>query len=216
MKLPENKKERIKLFCLIGIFAVFILYFLVRSAAGPMLRMKAEQKEQIAKLKAEIETAQRVTDIVGKTADMNRQTVDEIIRIAETDGFILRPRLGNYLLEATEIIEAKASEAGVSILSVKAAEIAECPVPGDSSSPGTFSLYTARVGMECGMHELISFLRNIEQSNPYLCISGIDIAGRPGDPATHEVTVHVQWPIWRDTETLDSIKKLAELPGEDK
>lgn len=216
MKLPEERSERIKLFTLIGVVCVFVLYLLGSTAIRPLLKKRADQREQIAQLKTELETAQRVTDFVNSSRAVNAEVIGEIARITEDGNCILKPRLGNYLLEATEIIEAEAKESAVPVASVKEAGISEAPSPGKDSGPGMFNLYTVRVDTQCGMHDLMRLLRGIEQSNPYLSIAGIAITGRGATPAAHSVAFNVQWPIWKDEGALDTIRKLAELPGEDK
>lgn len=213
MKFPEDKSERLKIFALIGIGAFFVIYFGVGAAVRPVLQKRKERLARIDELKAKIETAERVIAFVKGSRQLNKDVVAEILQFAEGSNYVLKARYGNFLLEATEIVESLASRAGVAIESesVKRVGVVDIPAKQGATEGSAFRLYTVRVEAECGLHDLIRLFRELEASNPYLCIAGFSIAGRPENPAAHAIVFDVQWPIWRDKDLPNEIRRSAEL-----
>lgn len=211
MKLPEDKGERIKLYALMGVVGVFLLYVGGGYAIKPLLKKRAEWKEQIEKLKLDIETTQRVLDFVGQSEDVNAEVVNEIVRIAQTSNVVLRPRLGNYQLEATERIEQRAAAAGVPIESIRETGVTTAPWSKDD---GAFQAYGVRVETQCGLHDFVRLLQTVQSRNPYLCITDIAVGARPSTPGQHTVSFDLQWPIWKNQDALDEITQTLTMPTE--
>ncbi|MCK5529339.1 MAG: hypothetical protein KAI74_06615 [Kiritimatiellae bacterium] len=208
MKLPDTKKERIQTIALIIIGIVFVIYVSGSYAIKPIINKRTEQLNRIEEVKSEIEMVQNVIRIVKSSQRLNNSVVAEIIQLTETSNYVMKARLGNYLIGATEIIETVAKRHEIEITSIRELPITDVPNTNKARNP--FRLYNIRVNIECGMHDLISLLKDIEESNPYLSISAIEIMGGVASSGEHVTSFSVQWPIWRDDKTITTIMKSSE------
>lgn len=196
MKLPEDKKERTKILVLIAIGAVGALYMVVQLSISPLLKSRRAKIERIQELKEDLEKARKTVNEASKNRKANHET---ILRIKETaEKYVLPPRLGgNYQLGASEIIEKHARDLGIGLTSLREFSISDVkqnPAKGEES---VFKTYTLSVSLECGFYDMVRLLRGIESSNPYLCITSLEILGQPQkNPEKHNVRFNVQWPIW--------------------
>ncbi len=214
MKLPENKKERIQIFVLVGIGLSVLLYLGGSYAIKPLLNKRTERLDKIEALRDEIEMAERGARMVQASKTVNDETVSEILEISEASGYILKARLGNYLLGATEIIEAAARQARVELESVVASSTRD--IPARENDPSPFRLYAARVNAACGVHDFVRMVQHLEEGNPFIAITKLSIQGEAARPGTHTTTFDVEWPIWRDEATLTAIKASAKQFKEDR
>ena len=203
MKLPDTKKERIQAIALIVIGIIFIIYVSGSYAIRPMLKKINEQLNRIEELNSKIEMVENVIHLVKLGKQVNNKVVSEIVQLTETSNYIMKARLGNYLIGATELIEKAAKQEQIPIESIRELNISDIPGLNKSSNP--FRLYTVKINVECGMHDLILLLKNIEASNPYLSISEINITGQSSKAGQHTISFNVQWPIWQDEETIANI-----------
>lgn len=214
MKLPDNKKERMQVLVLVAIFGVGALYGLFVGVIKPLKARRAVQGDEVAELReniriANIEIAQMKTD--RRANDLVKADLRDI---TQASGYILEARLGNYLLSATEIIEAAARDAGVIIESPREIGISQLPEKTKTKTSGTFAIYTARIGFVGTFHDLIRLLYSIEKSNPYLCVASISATASPKARDMHVIMFDVQWPVWADEETMEMfLNKLAATPS---
>ena len=216
MKLPEDKKERAKILILIAIGAVLAVYGVGFLVVKPLLKGKTEQSEQIASLQEKLRRAGLAINRIESDKASISNSLTELDVIANQKGMVLRDRLGNFLLGATEIIDTHAREADISGQVVSENGISKVPQSTKRTAPPIFDTYTVTVHLEAGVHELLRMLQSLERSNPYLCVSSLVITGQPGKPGKHAVSFEVQWPIWADSKMpqrlQDQLKELAN-PG---
>lgn len=196
MKLPEDKKERVKVLILIAIGAVALVYGLWVGVVSPMMKGRKDGAARIGDLDAKIKKARDAVNQMQKSTSLNSNVVSEIVEAANRRNYVLHDRLGNYLLGAQEILEAHARKSGVTLDAVT--EIGQSQIPGIAASTNgpAFRCYTSRVALRAGIHDLIKFLAEVETGNPYLCVSSLVIASQPDKPDLHSITLDVQWPIW--------------------
>lgn len=200
MKLPADPKERQQIFILIGIVALGAcigIFFAFKS-------LSASKKGMLARIE-EMESSLNKSDLKIKRMQIdkvdNDAAVKEILEIS--DKYVLTSVLGNYQLVARDIIEAIAGDLDLTIEPVR--ELGQAVIPY-AAGAGAFQGYTARVSLNCGMHDLVKFLHRLETENPYLCVTGISIVERnKQDPNLHQVSFEVQWPIWADPEAKDKL-----------
>jgi hypothetical protein len=205
MKLPESKKERIQTIALIAIGIIFVIYVGGSYAVKPILKNRTERLRKIEKIKSDIEMVENVIRLVKMGRQVNNKVVAEIVQITETSNYVMKARLGNYLIGATEKIEKAAKDADVKIESITEAGILN--IPSSSKDGNPFQLYTVRVSIDGGIHDLVFLLKQIEASNPYLSISEIEITGNSSHADKHRIFFNVQWPIWQDENTISDIIK---------
>jgi hypothetical protein len=213
MKLPEDKKERAKVLLLVAIGVIAVLYGLFSAIMMIQKSMKdrATKIEQLhEKLrKAELTVKRMTSDVLSSS-----NSLTELHDIASVQGLVLRDRLGNYLLGATEVVESQAKAANAQIGSIKEGGISPIPQGDNPSTTNTFHIYTATIQMEGGVHALLRLLRGLEASNPYLCVSSVGITAQNGKPDRHAITFDVQWPIWADPKAPAKLEEqVAALKG---
>lgn len=206
MKLPEDKKERAKIFILLGIGAAIVLYVTVFGVLRPLLRSRKDKIAGIEELTTKLETGQAKINQMNRGRARNTETLTAILTLANDKKYVLRPRLGNYLLSAREVVEQHAKRAEIEV-EVREIGISQLPqtTSGDDEKRA-LNVYTATVTAQCGLHDLIRLLESIEKANPYLCVSGLSITGQSKSPAAHGVSFQLQWPVWADPAQLQTIE----------
>ena len=209
MKLPEDRKERVKVLSLVAIGVVAVLNGLFAGVLRPHIRKQNDRRTRIAELTEQMEKGRRNISRMVKGQRRNMEVLRDILYVADEKGYILMPRLGNYLLGATEIIESSMQRAGLSGFEVREVGILQLPQPPTETVERALKSYSVHIDMECGIHDLVRLLQIIEEENPYVCISGINVEGQVGKPAAHRVGFDVQWPIWVDFETPDALRALV-------
>ncbi len=210
MKLPDTKKERIQTIILIIVGIIFVLYVSGSYAIKPLRKKRTDQLNRIEELKSKIEMVKSVIQLVKLGKQVNNDVVAELVQITETSNYVMKAQLGNYLIGATELIEKMAEEEQVALKSIRELNITDIAEANNDSNP--FRLYNIRVSIECGIHDLVKLLKNIESSNPYLAISEISIIGQPAQSAEHSISFNIQWPIWKDESIINDIIQSSEEP----
>jgi hypothetical protein len=212
MKLPADKKERAKVLIAILMGAVLVVYGL---AVGVVKPLHTDKKAFIAKTVA-IQDKLTRANIAVKRIDGERvlcgKTLSQLDSAVSEKGMVLRPRLGNFLLGAAEIIETHARSANISGQTVTENGISQIP-QAKGRAAAAFNIYSVTVRLEAGVHDLLSMLQALECGNPYLCISSLTITGQAAKPGQHAIAFDVQWPIWVDPgmpqKLQDQMKDLA-------
>jgi hypothetical protein len=128
-----------------------------------------------------------------------------------SDRYVLQPVLGSFVLAARAHLEpladktprfeiinireapARAKTKGV----VKKAGDKSKKDKGATAAPAkrVYKGYSAEVTATGGYEALTLFVRLVEESNPYLCITDLQIRGQPETPAQHRLVMLVEWPI---------------------
>jgi hypothetical protein len=198
MKLPSDKKELIKILVLVLMGVVLVGYLVAIGVVKPMRASQKERMNKIADLRREIRRAEEQTDRIREDRARNYQAVSNILHLAEEQGYVHKATLGNYLLGASEIIERLARETGVALEPVREIGVSDVPHNPERVTANAFRSYTVTVGASCGLHDLYTFLKAVEESNPYLCVSRMTVATRAGTPEKHRASLEIQWPIWAD------------------
>ena len=210
MKLPTDKKERIKVIVLIAIGAIAVIWGLVVVVLKPYRTRKSEKAAAIKDFHERLEKGHRKITTMMRGRLKNAEILREIVQTSTVSNFVLRPRLGNYLLGATELIERYAARANVPIESIDEVGTMQIPKPKNRPTGNIFDSYGISVDLECRLCDLIRLLKAIEQENPYMCVTGLTIAGQPNKSGKHSIGFGVQWPVWADPETPDRLKEQLE------
>jgi hypothetical protein len=201
MKLPADKKARLKLFAAIGVGTAVAVYAVFAGVLGPMSRIKKERRQAIQDLDDKLAKARAAVERFEIDRAGNSNVLSEIVNTGVRQNMVLRDRLGNFLLGASEVIETAARQAGVPIEPPTEVGMSQIPQGSAKKEATAFKAYTVHIATQCGTHDLIRLLSQVETSNPYLCVSSLAITGQPDKPDKHSVAMDVQWPIWGDPET---------------
>lgn len=200
MKLPSDKKERTKVLALIAVGVVLAIYGIAAVIVMPLSRIKRERAAAILELDGKLGKARTAVSRMAADRARNSSVLNEIVTTATRGNMVLHDRLGNFLLGASEVVEGHARKCGVPITAPTEIGISQLPQGSSNKDPAAFKSYTAHIGVECGIHDLIRLLSQIETNNPYACISSLAIAAQPDKPEKHSVALDIQWPIWNDPE----------------
>ncbi len=198
MKLPENKQERTKIFIMIGLGVSLVLLGLVQGIINPLRNSRTAKFARMEECKTSVEKARKEIRAAARSFDRRMDTLKSIRDISERH--ILHPVLGNYLLQATDIIETHAETLDIAIEPVREVGLSDIP-PDKSNAERLLKAYTVRVNMIASYRDAVRLMREIEINNPYACTTSLIIRPRPNeDLENHNVTIEVQWPVWADPE----------------
>ena len=212
MKIPESRSDRIKFFIVVGLAAALSLLGIAEVVVVPLMRSWRTSVERLAQCQEGLRLAHGVIARVPIDRQRNREALAEITSASEK--FILQPMLGNYVLPASEIIEMRLAAHSLTMDPMREIGITDVPLARPKDPRKTLSLYTARVSSNCGYNELVDLIADIEGSNPYICIANLTITGdAKADPEHHRTTFDVQWPIWVDNQTTESLKSQLVTDG---
>lgn len=195
MKLPEDKKERMKVLILIGIGVVVAIGLIFKAPVVgilPVLKSKKEKLAKIEQLKTEIAAANKEIKQLDKDKAEN---LDILRKIAEVSGkYVLTPVLGNYKISASEVIEPIAKKYNIKIEQIRQIGISQ------EAGQTSVRAFGARVILFCSYENTRHLIAEIEQKNPLISVMNISITGKTENREQHAVSFDVQWPVWADTE----------------
>jgi hypothetical protein len=129
VKLPEDRTERVKILVLIALGAVAAVYTVAIGIVKPIKTKRKERGDEIAVVQEQLQEADREIGRMMKNRKENTRILKEIIAIANEQKSVLEPRLGNYLLEARDYLEAHARTADVKIESIREVGVMQLPKP---------------------------------------------------------------------------------------
>lgn len=208
MKLPENRKERLQVFALIGIGVLLAISTITQLVVFPFLASRkkrnaalVEQTQKLEKARKELLQAPSVKEDYDKVS----AELDRIVAAS-----VLRSILGSYLVGVSETIENAARSAGLTTEEIQEVGIRDLPVKKGSSHPPAFKSYAVQTTAEGSYAQVLAFLNAIETRNPFLCVTEIRISGRQDKPEQHRITFRIEWPIHASPDTT------SEAPAEKK
>lgn len=214
MSLPEDPKERVKIFVLIGIMSITVVAVVVMFVVKPHLARKAVMRAERILIEDELDSMRKVVARMNQGRTLNNETLQELVELSEHGEHILLPRFGrNYLLVAQDIVQREAEKAGVE---VTVAERSFSTVPRDTKSLNTSMIkyYTLHVEIvNGGLREAVALTRALESLSPYLNISNVSVTALTGQSGHHNISLLVQWPVWADEDTLQSLKQQLDEIG---
>ena len=214
MRLPDKPKSRQKVLVLAGLVVAGAAYGVWMGVYEPLRGKRAEALRQSEALEAEMKTARTQIQRIPET----RRELERITRELWNDSerHMLHPRLGNYLLEAREILALHARAAGVAGVDVAEIGLVDPPQLPKKNKKYLVRAYAARVSASCGYAEFAAWVRGLEESNPLLALSHFTVAVQPADPLKHLVRFEVQWPVWIDPGMRETVReKTEEILGDE-
>lgn len=207
MRLPENSQERTKIFALAGLAAVGVLYGLWIGVYKPIDKARANTEKKIAAMESEMMATRAQIGRMGEMRRELRELSSGLRDRSEQD--MLHPSLGNYLLQARELLSAPGAAAGAEGIVVT--EIGPVDPPSQSKKEKTHVVraYSARVVAECGFDALVSWLRALETQNSLIAVSHFTVSAQAEKPEMHQVRFEVQWPTWVDPTMREQVRASA-------
>ena len=213
MRLPENKKARQKMLALAGLLVAAAAYGVWVAVYEPLRSGRDEARSRTEELEMELRTARA---LIRRTGDQQRELEETTRELLESsERHMLHPRLGNYLLQAREILARHGQAAGVEGIQVVEVGLVELPKSAKQGGRApAVRAYSARALAECGLDALEAWIGALERENPLVAISHLTVAAQAANPEAHLVRFEVQWPVWIEPGMRETVAgKAAEVLG---
>lgn len=192
MKLSAHDKQRLRWSAGIAAGLAGVLYAYFQLLIRPMVQVRDADREESTFLRAQSDQAR----IDLREAAATRRDVAVLQQELElaTNRFVLRPVLGSLLMSAQRLLEPLALDNDLQIDSCVEKGRVELPA-GRSDKERVFERYAMEVTVQGSYHGVVGFLMALERTNTYVCVSDIDIQGRPENPLRHKTTIRMEWPV---------------------
>jgi hypothetical protein len=201
MNFPDNKEDKNKILLLMGIVLLAVGFGIYSFGISPYFKNRKAMRIESEDLSDKLWQARKDIRNLSRNIDRNTELVDQILKVSEEDRYILRPNLGNYLLVASDILNSQAEALGLTIESInETMRITITPEElkkRDANGP-RFTPYAINVTLSCGMHDLVRLVQQLEDNNPYMCITRLGVLNQDDSAEIHSVSFDVQWPVWID------------------
>jgi hypothetical protein len=215
MKLPEGRKERIQTIVLVAIGATAVVYAVIQLGIVPLFESRRRTAEQLQQLVEKLNKAGVELKYAPSTRRDFERVVSDVGMI--TSNHVVHPVLGSYLLAVRETLDTAARRAEFRVGSVRDLGIREFPGKNRDGSEHTFKAYSVEMSGLGGYHQLLNLIRILEEQNPYLSVTEINVAGRLEDPEQHRMSVRIEWPTKAETPEQSASSASgsgAQTPGE--
>ena len=218
MKLPADKKERMKVLILIAIGTLGVLYAIIQMGIRPFLKSRKDMETKIVELREEIEKAEKEIRRVAGVRDQNYEVLKKLNEIS--DKYMLEAHLGiEFDIPASDLLDRLAKQASLPRAAYQKTRIIGFPAMTPVGQQNDADLYVAQYNLECGYNELVHFLKVVEDHNPYAHVNNITI-GATDNVTNSTVSFQVQLPKWKDQKLPSRIeaqmKEIEESRGVDK
>ena len=207
MRLPENSQARRKILILIALGFGAAAYGVWIGIYDPIRRGRDTMEKQSVELESTLQVARTQIARMDAVQRELTQISGDLRDRSEHD--MLHPRLGNYLLQAREILIQYATAAGVPSIQVVEIGLVDPPTLPKKTATHAVRAYSARVTAQCSTASFLSWIRAMEEGNPLLAISQFTLAARTEDPLNHLVQFEVQWPVWVDPDVRETVRQQA-------
>jgi hypothetical protein len=190
--MSKEQKQKVAAGALGGVMVLFALW---RFVFTPWLVRGTEARTELATLQGQLEAADLAIHTEGLT-DEKLADAEALLRKASTEQL---PSTDNPLSWVTREIYKHARTVGVDIETVS--EL------GGSSGGNwdtkdmaayAFRPYSVRVDTQCNYDQVCRLIKTLEENNPYLGVLGISISARGGSPESHQISITLEWPSWKD------------------
>ena len=206
MPFPTDPQERKKIFALIGIGSVALIYGLSVGVIKPMKKAKTATHSNQAKFTDEIDKANKFIRAHKAKQAETASSMHTMARFLLEDDVMLIPELDNYQLVATAKLRKWCDTVDIPAENINISKGNKSTLRPSDGLPSLMGTYKMHITMQCGLPQTILLFREIEMNNPLCTVSGLAVQGRDDDVEAHSVTYNISWPIWTDLEKADELK----------
>ncbi len=189
--MNQQQKQKVILGVILGIGCLVALKQFVLT---PFLNKRAANREEYETLKSKLDKAATAAKNEFVLSEKLEASTKELLNIANE----LVPSSDNPLSWVTRKLYAQARLVGVDIESVSEADGGLQTFELKEQAQRAFKPYGVRLMTQCTYAQLVNLVRLLEDNNPYLSVSGINISSQLGSANRHQVTILVEWPFWKD------------------
>lgn len=208
MKLSVRDRLRLQWTAGVVIGGAAVLYAYVHLLISPLIVSRDQGNSDLALLQEKLDQAQsdlHDADITARELSRLQGKLDQA-----TNRFMLRPILGSMAMSAQAILDPIAQRCNLQLEPCN--ERGRIEIPGQKKDAGlSFDRYAVEIVTRGSFRDVREFVVALERSNPYLCISDLEIVGMPEDPLQHKVTICMEWPVFG--ERKPSEKGVKAMPG---
>jgi hypothetical protein len=187
----EMKREQKQAVILISLWVFGGVFALYQFVLSPYLRDKSQSTGELEKLSEQIKRAEVAMMGEPKVRADYRAAMAEYQAMAST---YIAPA-ENPLAWAQDKIYRVAREVGVSITSVSAAGAPAQVWDNLVKKERIYKPYTIRVIAECGYADLVALIAALEDTNPFLAVTGIIVSGQDQSRVRHGITLTIEMPM---------------------
>jgi len=206
MNWSDIRKEQKQAILLIAMWVFGGLFALYQFVLMPFIKNRGQSTGELEELHAQIQKAESAMQDNGKLRTEYTLTSKELGRAL--DEYIVP--MENPLSWVTEKVYMDTRNVGVDIQSIADNGAGGPGWDALCKSERCFKPYAVRIVTECSYEKLLELVGALENSNPYLCVSGIGVAANDSDYTKHNVYLIVEWPMWaRKVEIGSALKKPA-------
>jgi len=192
MKLSAHDKQRLR-WLAAGVAGVAgVLYAYVQLLILPLMTVRDANRGECALLREQSEQA-RVDLLDAAATRRDYAALQQELDVA-TNGCVLRPVLGSLLMSAQRLLEPVAQDNGLQVDTCVEKGRVELPT-GKSDKDRVFERYAMEITVQGPYQGVTGFLNALERTNAYLCVTDLDIQGRPENPLRHKTTLRLEWPV---------------------
>ena len=194
MNFKQMSKEQRNKIILVLLGSAFLIAALYRFGLVPLMRRHDEAAQQCDDLREKVEKAQMAIHgemQLDKEASAIHATLEHLFAadIAPPD---------NALSWATQFIYKQARELGLDVTAIAEIDSAAAGWENPDFVKRSFKPYGVRVELACSFEQIRNLVRSLQQSNPYLAITGVLISSDSKNIEKMAVTLMLEWPSWRD------------------
>ncbi len=209
-KWQEMTKEQKQIAVLVALLAFAGLFMLGRFLLMPMFTGKAQGAAELDKLRADLDKARVAMDNDARVRKSLAESMGELQRSLEQ---YVAPR-ENPLAWITEKVYRGAREVGIDISSVQEVISPSGQIWNRKGAPvKMFSPYAVKIVTECSYAQLLDMVRILEESNPYLWVSGITIESQQRNIQKHAINLMVEWPMKTGADVPAAGPGMPPMPG---
>jgi hypothetical protein len=187
--LSKEKKNMLVLIAVLVIGGVFALYYF---GLSPYLSNRSNSTKELDELTAKIKNAEEAIEGKTRLSAEYASCTEEFNRAIEN--YIVP--MDNPLSWVTEKVYANARRVGVDVQTVAEVGLSAPYWDAAIKSERSVKPYSVRIVTECSYQQLIDLVAALQESNPALCITDINISPQDSAPAKHLLNMTVEWPIW--------------------
>jgi len=193
VKLSANERQRWLRILAILIGGAAVLYACLNLLILPLLHGRIAGMNKLAELSERIETAKMdPRDLAASKAELARLQAELLVA---TNQFVLRPVLGSMLVSVQNIIEPIAATCGLQIEACLERGRSELPVSRKNATL-TIDRYLMEISALGSYAAIRDFIQTVEQTNPYVCVSDLEITGRSDNSDRHKARICLEWPVF--------------------
>lgn len=195
MNLSARNRKRLMGFMIFACVGV-VLYSYVVFFVQPLRKAYTDDDAKSKELQEQNDKAEKDLRSAANVEKEYKALREELI--VATNRFVLRPVLGSLLISAQNVVDPIARKSEVHVESYS--EQGQSPIPGNKKDGQiNFDRYALDVTLVGTYRAIREFVIAMEQSNPYVCVTEIDIHRREDIVTHHPARIQIEWPVFSET-----------------